>query len=306
MDEEECIDFLVKSKAYPVCSKLGKISFLGPKDEFFDKRKEEIINCLNLKTDEDCKKIREILKEKSAKTRTNKPIRKWIKEERPREMLIKVGSENVPLAKLLAIILRTGDSFDNSSAEDIARKLLDKFKDLRKIDQASVEELCSIRGIGMAKSVQIKAALELGKRFYRERAENKKRINNAEDVVGFVRDFYGPYLRDSKKEFFNIILLDGRNKVINKIELTKGSLNSSIVDPMEIVREATKQTASSIILVHNHPSGEVSPSGEDIETTDRIIKACDLVNVRVLDHIIIGKNEEDYFSFLDKGLIKED
>ncbi len=305
MDEtkEDLIDYLVKSKAYPVCSKFGKISFSGPKDKFFDKRKDEIIKKLKLKTKEDCRKIRELVKEESAKLRTTKPIRKWVKEDRPREMLIKVGSENVPLIKLLAIILRTGNSFDGSSAEDLARKLLDKFRDLRGIDQASVDDLCLIKGIGMAKGVQIKSALEIGKRFYREIAESKKRLNNVESVIGFVRDFYGPYLRDSKKEFFNIILLDRKNKVIDTKELTKGSVNASIVDPLEIVREATKETASSIILVHNHPSGEVDPSRDDIETTDRVVKACDLVNVRVLDHIIIGKNLEDYFSFMDKGLI---
>ncbi|MCK4730138.1 MAG: DNA repair protein RadC [Candidatus Aenigmarchaeota archaeon] len=305
MDEtkEDLIDYLVKSKAYPVCSKLGKISFTGPKDKFFDKRKDEIIKKLKLKTKEDCGKIRELVKEESAKLRTTKPIKKWVKEDRPREMLIKVGSENVPLTKLLAIILRTGNSFDGSSAEDLARKLLDKFRDLRGMDQASVDDLCSIKGIGMAKGVQIKSALEIGKRFYRETAESKKRLSNVESVIGFVRDFYGPYLRDSKKEFFNIILLDRKNKVIDTKELTKGSVNASIVDPLEIVREATRETASSIILVHNHPSGEVDPSRDDIETTDRVVKACDLVNVRVLDHIIIGKNLEDYFSFMDKGLI---
>ncbi|RLJ00581.1 MAG: hypothetical protein DRP06_01875 [Candidatus Aenigmatarchaeota archaeon] len=301
--EEDLIDYLVKSKAYPVCSKFGKISFTGPKDKFFDKKKDEIIKKLKLKTKEDCGRIRELVKEESAKLRTTKPIKKWVKEDRPREMLIKVGSENVPLTKLLAIILRTGNSFDGSSAEDLARKLLDKFRDLRGIDQASVDDLCSIKGIGMAKGVQVKSALEIGKRFYRENAEIKKRLSNVESVIGFVRDFYGPYLRDSKKEFFNIILLDRKNKVIDTKELTKGSVNASIVDPLEIVREATRETASSIILVHNHPSGEVDPSGDDIETTDRVVKACDLVNVRVLDHIIIGKNLEDYFSFMDKGLI---
>ena len=305
MDEtkEELIDYLIKSKAYPVCSKLGKISFTGPKDKFFDRRKDEIIKKLKLKTKEDCEKIREIVKKESAKLKTTKPIKKWVKEDRPREMLIKVGSENVPLIKLLAIILRTGNSFDGSSAEDLARKLLDKFGDLRGINQASVDDLCSIKGIGMAKGVQIKSALEIGKRFYREIAESKKRLSNVESVIGFVRDFYGPYLRDSKKEFFNIILLDRKNKVMDTKELTKGSVNASIVDPLEIVREATRKTASSIILVHNHPSGEVDPSRDDIETTNRVIKACDLVNVRVLDHIIIGKNLEDYFSFMDKGLI---
>ncbi len=304
-NNEQWIDFLVKSKAYPIF-KNEKVFFIRPKqDKVFDKLTDKIIEELQLKTAEDCKKIRGIIKEKAAKIRKNKPIKKWFKDERPREMLIKIGAENLPLSKLLAILLRTGDGFDGSSAEDIARKLLDKFKDLRKIDQASIEDLCLIRGIGMAKAVQIKAALEIGKRFYREKAEKKKRISSSKDVIRYVLNYYRAYLMDSKKEFFSIVLLDGRNKIIKNITISEGSLNATLVDPKQIIKEATKHSASALIFVHNHPSGEAEPTKEDIEITNKLIKACDLVDLKVLDHIIIGQNRRDYTSFLDKGFIKE-
>ncbi len=116
-------------------------------------------------------------------------------------------------------------------------------------------------------------------------------------------EFYGPYLRDAKKEFFNVILLDVKNKPIHNVELSKGSVNASIVDPKEIIKEATLKTASSIILVHNHPSGDAEPSSEDIKITNRVVQACNLVDIKVLDHIIIGKNKEDYYSFAKSGLI---
>ena len=117
-------------------------------------------------------------------------------------------------------------------------------------------------------------------------------------------EYYGPYLRDAKKEFFHVILLDIKNKPLHNIEISKGSLNAAIVDPKEVIKEATLRSASSIILVHNHPSGETEPSSEDVEITSRIIQACDLVGIKVLDHIIIGKNKEDYYSFAKNGLIR--
>lgn len=302
-DAEELIAYLVANRIYPMYSRTGKVFFRKPKEVYLSESQvEEIITQLNLKTKEDCKKIRDELKARSAVLRTNLPIRKWIKEERPREMLIKYGSEKLPLAKLLAIILRTGD--EGISAEELARKILNQFKTLRGVASATVSELCTIRGIGRAKAAQIKAALELGKRFYREEAEKKRKIKSAEDVIMYVSDYYSPYLRDSQKELFNVILLDIRNKVIDNVEISKGSLTASIVDPKEIIKEATMRCASSIILVHNHPSGEADPSCDDIETTEKIVETCNLVGIKVLDHIIIGKNKGDYVSLAEKGLMK--
>jgi DNA repair protein RadC len=307
MDDKthELIDFLANNKAYPVYRN-KKVSFIGAKkDEFFEKIKPQIITQLNLNSNDACRKVRELIKERLS-MRRKKPIKEWVKDERPREMLIKYGAENLPLAKLLAIILRTGDSLSNASAEDIGRRLLEKFKTLRGIDNAPIEQLCEIDGIGVAKATQIKACIEIGKRFYREKAEKRNRIKSPEDIIIYVSDYYASYLRDSTKEFFNVVLLDSRNKPIEggNIELSKGSITGSIVDPKEIIKEATKRSASAIILVHNHPSGDTEPSDNDINATKKIVDACRLVGIRVLDHIIIGKNIEDYFSFIEEGLLK--
>jgi DNA repair protein RadC len=303
MNKDETLDFLVSNRIYPMCSKKGKIFLKYPKSVLLSKEQaQEIIESLNIKTPEECTKARNEIKELVAKNNINIPINKWVIDERPREMLLKHGADKLTLSKLLAIILRTGK--EGESAEELARKLLNRFKSLRGIDLAPISEICKIEGIGTAKSAQIKAALELGKRLSRERAEKANKIKKAEDVIWYVREFYGPYLRDAKKEFFAIILLDIKNKPIKNIDLSKGSINASIVDPKEIIKEATLNSASSVILVHNHPSGEPEPSQEDIDITNRVIKSCELVGIKVLDHVIIGKNEEDFFSFTQAGLIK--
>jgi len=227
-------------------------------------------------------------------------IKEWPEGERPRERLVKYGAENLSDAQLLAIILRTGDRVDKTSAVDLARILIDKLGNFRELDSVSVSELQSIKGIGPAKSAQMKAALEIGKRFLRQKTEPKEKIKSVEDVF----NYYKPYLRDLKKEVFKVMLLDGRNKIIKDVTISEGSLTKSIVHPREVIKEATKESAAALIFVHNHPSGESKPTKDDIEITERLIKACDIVGIRVLDHIIIGAN--DYFSFADEGLIKEE
>ena len=303
MSEKEMFDFLAANAIYPMISKKGKIYFrCSKKAQLTRDRAEEIIEQLKIKTAEDCKRIRNEVKRRAAALRENRPIKEWIKDERPREMLIKHGPESLSLSKLLAIILRTGK--EGTSAEELSKRLLNKFGALREIDSSPISEICKMDGIGPAKVAQIKAALELGKRLYKESAQKQKRIKKADDVISYVAEYYGPYLRDAKKEFFNVILVDIKNKPIHNIEIGKGSINASIVDPKEIIKEATIKSASSIILVHNHPSGDTEPSSEDINLTNRIIDACNLVGIKVLDHVIIGKNEEDYYSFAKWGLIK--
>lgn len=298
---DEIIGFLSEVRAYPVF-RGGKVHFIKKsKSPLFNILKEEIIKKLELNSDEDCRRIREIIKERSKSNRTSRPIKKWIADERPREMLVKHGAENLSSVKLLAILLRTGN--EGESAEDLARKILNNFGSLRALDSASISDLCRIEGVGIAKATQIKAALEIGKRLMREKAEKKKKIKNAVDVIDYVCSYYSPYLRDAKKEFFNVILLDSGNKPIKNLEISKGGLETSVVDIREILREVSKEGAASIILVHNHPSGEAEPSAEDIKVTERIASACRLVGVRVLDHIIIGKNREDYVSFLERRLL---
>jgi len=302
--EKEIFDFFIENGMYPMWSKKGKIFFKSSakRNLLIVNKASELVGQLNIKTGEDCKRIREELKKAVAARRENRPIKEWIKEERPREMLIKHGPESLPLSKLLAITLRTGK--EGTSAEELSRRLLNRFRTLREIDSAPISEICELEGIGQAKAAQIKAALELGKRFYKEGAERKKRIEKADDAVGYVREYYGLHLRDAQKEFFHVIFLDIKNKPIHNIEISKGSVNAAIVDPKEIIKEATLMSASSIILVHNHPSGETEPSREDINITDQTVRACEVMGIKILDHIIVGKNQEDYYSFAKHGLIR--
>jgi len=299
--KKEIFDILVDNKAYPYINKKGNLYF-RKKIKFLDDEKiEEIKNLFEIKDKESCDKFREDIKKEVLKNKEYVPIKNWIKEERPREMLIKYGEKNLSLSKLLSIILRTGK--EGESAEELAKKILNKYKTLREMDSVSIDELCKIEGIGLAKAAQIKASFEIGKRLMKETSSEKKKIKKPDDIIDFVSEYYGSYLRDVKKEFFNIILLDIKNKVIDSIELSKGSINASVVDPKEVIKEATLKSASSIILVHNHPSGDTEPSTDDINITKKIKEACDIVGIKVLDHIIIGKNKEDYTSFAKLGLI---
>ncbi|HPC57232.1 MAG TPA: DNA repair protein RadC [Caldisericia bacterium] len=299
--KKEIFDILVDNKAYPYINKKGNLYF-RKKIKFLDDEKiEEIKNLFEIKDKESCDKFREDIKKEVLKNKEYVSIKNWVKEERPREMLIKYGEKNLSLSKLLSIILRTGK--EGESAEELAKKILNKYKSLREIDSVSIDELCKIEGIGLAKAAQIKASFEIGKRLMKETSSEKKKIKSPDDIIDFVSEYYGSYLRDVKKEFFNIILLDIKNKIVDSIELSKGSINASVVDPKEVIKEATLKSASSIILVHNHPSGDTEPSTDDINITKKIKEACDIVGIKVLDHIIIGKNKEDYTSFAKLGLI---
>jgi DNA repair protein RadC len=225
-------------------------------------------------------------------------IKDWPEDERPRERLIKYGSESLSDAQLLAIILRTGNK--TRSAVDLARALIGKFEDFRSMDALSISELCKEKGIGAAKAAQIKAAFEIGKRMLSSRSGLKKGFTCSDDVV----TYYIPLMKNLKKEIFRTVLLDSKNKILKDVEdeiVSKGSLTGSIVHPREVFKTAIKESAAAVILVHNHPSGDPSPSREDIEITQRLVKSGDIVGIKVLDHIIIG--DGSHFSFLDKKMI---
>ena len=225
---------------------------------------------------------------KTLKLQEHSPITSWVREERPREMLVEKGPAALATSKLLAIILRTGRKGVN--AEELGRRVYNYFGSLRSIDSASVQELCRIEGIGPAKAAQVMAALELGKRLIGEPARKTPRIRCADDAIRYVSEMYGPSLRDKQKEYFCIVLLNTKNRPVHNIEISKGSVNASIVDIREIIKEATLKAASGVILVHNHPSGETEPSEEDIKLTSDIVGACNHLGIKVLDHIIIGKH----------------
>jgi len=226
-----------------------------------------------------------------------KAIVNWPEEERPREKLLKFGADKLSDTELLAILLRVGSN--GKSAVDMARELINQFGTFRNIDSKSFAEL-KRNGLGVAKIAQIKAAIEIGKRFLNEKSLSKIKIKTSQDMV----DYFIPYMRDMKKEIFKAVLLDGKNKIIKEVTITEGTLTKSIVHPREVIKEAVTESAAALVLIHNHPSGEPQPSQDDIDITKRIISACELVGIKTLDHIIIGDN--DYFSFFNGGLIKEE
>jgi DNA repair protein RadC len=222
-------------------------------------------------------------------------IKDWPEHERPRERLIKYGADKLQDAELLAIILRVGGVED--TAIDLARIILNKFGSFRGLDAKSVGELCEINGVGPAKAAQIKAALEMGKRMTSEQIKIKERIDSGKDVYKLV----GTYMRDLHREEFKIILLTSRNNLILERTLFEGSLTESIVNARGIVKEALNNSAAGIVFVHNHPSGDPTPSLEDKNITQKLVSACKLVGIRTCDHVIIGK--DDYYSFVENGLI---
>jgi DNA repair protein RadC len=210
-------------------------------------------------------------------------IRDWPSSARPRERLQKYGSDVLSDIELLAVIMGRGTKAQPVLA--IAQDLLEEFGSLRAINNASVEELSTIKGIGLAKATQIKAALQLGRRMEEQPQTNEQPvIKGPEDVDRLLRN----KLSDKKKEHFAIIMLDTRNRLIRDTDISVGTLDASLVHPREVFKEAISASAASIMLVHNHPSGDPAPSDDDIRITKRLIEVGKLVDIEVLDHIIIG------------------
>jgi len=222
-------------------------------------------------------------------------ISQWPANERPRERLFKYGSESLSDAELLAILLRTGKH--GKSSVDLARELLVDGGGLRGLDARSASQLCQFHGIGLAKAAQIKAAVELGKRLQQERSPDREYFRTSTEVF----DFMHLRLCNQPREQFFVLLLTARNKLIAEKKVFEGSLRESIVNPREIVKLAVNEQAAGVVFVHNHPSGEPSPSPDDLKITKKLQSACETVDINVLDHLIIGGDK--YFSFADEGLL---
>ena len=200
-------------------------------------------------------------------------------------------------AHLLGILIGSGDRRAKKNAVDLSRDLLKNFGSLENIDQASITEICQIQGIGNAKAAQIKAALEIGKRMAAKTSGKKIKMKSSRIFV----EYFSPFLKNLKKEIVKIVLLDPKLQLLKEITISEGSLNASIVHPREVMIPAIKESAASFALIHNHPSGDPTPSQQDFEITHRLSKTAKIIGINMIDHIIIGGN--NFFSFADEGLL---
>ncbi len=216
--------------------------------------------------------------------------------ERPREKLYSQGAETLSNEELIAIIIRTGSRTE--SAVELGKKVLSKDnRGLVYLRDTTLQELMETKGIGECKAAQILAAIELGKRINFFNALAKVKINQPNTIA----DLFMDEMRYLQKEHFRVVLLDTKNQIIVTEEISVGTLNASIVHPRDVFKIAIKRNANSIILIHNHPSGDPTPSNEDINITNRLIEVGNLIGIKVLDHIVIGDNK--YISFKERKLI---
>ncbi len=211
-------------------------------------------------------------------------IRDVPQSERPRERMLHDGPKHLSNQELLAIILRTGTK--NESVLNLANRVLQYFDGLHLLKEATIEELQQVKGIGLTKALEIQAALELGRRICNLQKEERYVIRSPEDVSRYVMD----EMRFLTQEHFVCLFLNTKNHVIDKKTIFIGSLNASIVHPREVFKEALRRSAASVICVHNHPSGDPTPSKEDLQVTKRLYDCGELIGIELLDHLIIGDN----------------
>ena len=222
-------------------------------------------------------------------------IPEWPKDERPREKLLNHGVHALSEAELLAIVIRTGAGKVN--AVDLGKSLLKEFETVGHISSRSVQELMRFHGIGEAKAIAIVAAFELGRRSASHRSEGRLQIRSPQDVV----DRYQPLMRDLKHEVFKVLLLDSANHLLRDTDVSKGILNSSLAHPREVFSAAIAEPAASVILLHNHPSGNPEPSADDIQITKQLVESGKILGIPVHDHIIVTATS--FTSFAERGIL---
>lgn len=226
-------------------------------------------------------------------------IREMPVDDRPREKLMARGASALSDAELIAILLRTG--VEGANAVEVARQLIAKYGSLGALSRCSVKELAAIKGIGLAKGAQLAAAFGLGHRLAREKFASRKVATPQE-----VYELLGPEMRALHKESLRVVLLDTRYQLLRLEEISLGSVNESIAHPREVFRPALLYSAYAVVVVHNHPSGDPSPSQADHSLTRRLREAAELLQIKLLDHLIIGAPAEGrlpYFSFKEMGIL---
>lgn len=221
-------------------------------------------------------------------------INEWALEDRPREKLIAKGPEALSEAELLAILIGSGST--SESAVDLMRRILgDHGNSLKALGRMTLSELVAYKGVGEAKAVTIMAACELGKRRMREPAEEKVRMESSDDLYHLFRT----YMMDLSVEECHLLILNTRNEVSGHCVVAQGGLNCTMVDVRVVLRQAIMSGAVSIAFCHNHPSGNPNPSRQDDDLTQRLVRACQAVNIHLIDHVILGDGK--YYSYHDAG-----
>ncbi|KAF0819376.1 MULTISPECIES: RadC family protein [unclassified Cytobacillus] len=222
-------------------------------------------------------------------------IKDFPQDERPRERFVQNGPQSLSNHELIAILLRTGTK--DESVLQLANRLLTHFEGLRLLKDASLDEITAIKGIGAAKAIQVLAAVEIGRRISTLTYDDRYIIRSPEDGANYVMH----EMRFLSQEHFVCLYLNTKNQVLHKQTIFIGSLNASIVHPREVFKEAFRRSAASIICIHNHPSGDPTPSREDIEVTKRLAESGKIIGIDVLDHLIIGENK--FVSLKEKGYL---
>lgn len=225
----------------------------------------------------------------------NVALRDVPNEERPRERMMKFGAQSLSTAELLAILLRTGTYAE--SAVRLAERLLAEAGGIRKLSDLSTAQMMNIKGVGAAKALQIQAGIELGRRMSLSALDHTVTVRTPEDAAGLLTE----ELRYLQKEHFVCLFLNTKNHLIGMETLSMGSLNASIVHPREVFRAAIKRGSASIICAHNHPSGDPTPSPEDVQLTHRLAEAGEIVGIELLDHIVIG--DKAFVSLKEQGFM---
>jgi DNA repair protein RadC len=223
-------------------------------------------------------------------------IKAWAEQDRPREKLLANGRRLLSDAELIAILIGSGNR--NESAVELSKRILNHYdQNLNALGKLSVQELCKFKGIGEAKAISIIAALELGRRRKEEENPVASKISSSKDIYQFLASYFS----DLPHEEFWILLLNRANKIITRILISKGGQAGTVADPKIIFKAALEHHAAFVVLAHNHPSGNLKPSGADIQLTKKIAEAALLLDMVVLDHLIFA--DSGYFSFADEGLL---